>query len=300
MWPSLPYKKWKDTKNTLHMWMQIIGKVKLELSPFLNQWWEVAFYVSATGITTGKIPYNGELLQIDFDFQKHILIFSTSWGKQNTLPLKPQTVATFYGQFTKTLKSMGIDVSIWPTPVEVENPIPFAKDTTHLSYDNKYVEQWWHILVKTIVVFEQFRTSFRCKSSPVQFYWGSFDLNSTRFSGKKVTPPAYRGTMGKIMKYAENEENFAFGFWPGDEKFPHPAFYSYLYPQPSGFDTISLSDGASFNEKLGECILPYEIVIKSNTPEKVLMHFLDSTYHESAKLAKWDMKALHTEVPVIH
>lgn len=300
MWPELPYKEWKDTLNTLHMWMQVIGKMKLELAPFLNQWWEVAFYVTATGLTSGAVPYKGEVFQADLDFTEHTLTIRTSWKKTVCLPLRPQAVADFYQTFMNTLGTLGVQVTIWPVPVEVQNPIPFDRDTQHASYDKKFVERWQHSLVDASIVFEEFRTSFRGKSSPVHFFWGSFDLSSARFSGKKVAPPEMKGTMGKIMRYAENEENFCFGFWPGDERFPEPAFYTYMYPKPPGMEALQLDDGASFHEQLGECILPYDIVRKSKEPRKTLLHFLESTYNESARLAGWDIESLRTDVPTIH
>jgi len=300
MWPELPYHQWKDTRDTLHMWMQIIGKVKLKLAPFINQWWEVAFYVTATGITTGPIPYLGEVFQVDFDFLHHVLSLHTSMGKAKTIPLKPQSVAAFYKEFFDTLNELEIDVTIWPVPVEIPNTIPFDKDEIHTSYDKQYVTKWWHTLVKISIVFETFRTSFRGKNSPIHFFWGSFDLSGSRFSGNKANPPKLQGTMGKIMRYAENEENFTFGFWPGDEKFPHPAFFSYIYPEPSGMKTAKFDEGVYFNEQLRLCLLPYDTVRKAKNPEKSILHFLESTYTMSATLAGWDMQALKNKAPKIH
>lgn len=299
MWPDLPYSEWNDTKDTLHMWMQIVGKVKLALSPFINQWWEVAFSVTSFGMTTGEIPYNGELFQIDFDFLKHVMVIHTSWDQTETLELTSYTVSEFYKKFLDMLETCEIKVHIWPMPVEVSHPIPFLEDTTHASYDKENVERWWRILEKVDIAFEQFRTSFCGKNSPVLFFWGSFDLTGTRFSGKKADPPKLDGVMGKIMRYAENEENFAFGFWPGDERFPWPAFYSYMYPKPPGMESITLAEGASFNEQLGECILPYDDVRKAEHPEKVLMNFLESIYRECATLAKWDINSFRTEIPSV-
>lgn len=299
LWQSLPYAKWKSTLDTLHMWLEIVGKVKLELSPFLNQWWEVAFYITATGMTTGKIPYRGELFQVDFNFLNHMLTINTSWRKTKALPLISQSVAEFYEVFMTALKDVGIQVAIWPVPVEVEHPILFDKDIKHKMYEKEYVECWWHILVKVNIVFEQFRTSFCGKSSPIQFFWGSFDLAGTRFSGRKAKPHKMQGTMAKIMRYAENEENFAFGFWPGDERFPYPAFYTYMYPQPKGSNTIKLDSGASFNEQLGEYILSYDVVRKAKNPSKLLSNYLISCYRETAKLASWDIKFFQSEIPTI-
>ena len=294
----MPYEEWKDTLDTLHMWMQIVGKIKLKLDPFLNQWWEVAFYVNAQGITTGRIYFDAKTFEIEFNFIYHYISIKVSDGRKIIIPMKPCCVSKFYKEFTVALKSLGIDVEIYTMPVEFVNPIDFMKDNTHCSYDSKYVTRWWQIILQINLIFDRFRTPFRGKSSPVQFYWGFFDLNSSRFSGKKAQPPKMDGIMGKIMRYAENEENFAFGFWPGDEKFPFPAFYSYIYPPPKGLENINLkSEIAAFDKKLSEYILLYEDVIKSANPEKEIENFLQVTYIESAKLAGWDTEALKGESP---
>lgn len=300
MWPALPYNEWKYTLDTLHMWMEIVGKVKLELAPFVNQWWEVAFYITPTGITTGKIPYKDNLFQIDFDFSEHILTISTSWEKTRSLSLQPQSVAAFYQQFMQALDDLGIYVSIWPVPVETPHPIPFENDTEHEAYDKKFVERWWHVLAKVTIIFERFRTPFRGKSSPIHFFWGSFDLNGARFSGKKTTPPKATGVMKNIIRYSENEENFAFGFWPGDESTPYPAFYSYMYPKPPGMELLKISNEASFNEQIGGFLLRYETVRKEENPATSILHFLESSYQKTAKLAKWDIQSFQTDVPMIH
>jgi hypothetical protein len=297
-WPSLPYQDWQDTLDTLHMWMQIVGKIKLALCPFINQWWETAFYVTPRGMTTGRIPNKNEVFAVDFDFISHFLIIRTSSGTEKAIPLMPRSVADFYQEFTSTLNSLGIKVSIYETPVEFTNPIPFPKDTKHSSYDKDYVTCWWHLLLQINSIFDEFRTPFTGKSSPIQFFWGSFDLNGTRFSGKKTIPPKLTGTMGRIMRYAENEENFAFGFWPGDQKFPYPAFYSYIYPAPVGFETINTGPSiAYFNKQLSECILPYQDIKKAKNPKKIILNFLETTYTESAKLAGWDIESLKGPVP---
>ncbi|MDB4978498.1 MAG: hypothetical protein JWM56_684 [Candidatus Peribacteria bacterium] len=296
-WPELPYDKWKDTRTTLHMWTQVVGKVKLALAPFLNQWWEVTFFVTATGLTTGPIPYEGKTFEVDFDFLDHTLSIRTSTGKALVMPLVPKTVAAFYREFMNALTELGIHVTIWPVPVEVSDPIPFEQDTSHASYNKDYVTRWWRILRQTQTVFESFRTSFRGKSSPIHFFWGSFDLSGTRFSGRMATPPRYEGVMGRIMEFAENEENFAFGFWPGDNRFPHTAFFSYLYPEPPGIRTTTLLQGASFHEQLGECILPYDAVCNTEHPDQTILDFLESTYTKSAELAGWDISSFRTRIP---
>ncbi len=298
MWRELPYNEWHETLDTLHLWMEIIGKIKLAFSPFLNQWWEVTFYVTASGLSTGPIPYNGDVFQIDFNFMKHELTMQTSWSTSTkTLKLTPMSVAAFYERLLKMLKDLGIDIKIWPVPVEMTIHTPFTEDTEHAQYQKNSVENWWHILLHTSVVFEQFRSSFRGKSSPIQFFWGSFDLSGTRYSGKLAIAPKYKGVMAKIMRYAENEENFAFGFWPGDERFPEPAYYSYLYPSPSGMEAIKLTGGGFFHEQLGECVLPYASVRQAKQPATKLLHFLETSYKKYAELAGWDTKVLRTKTP---
>ena len=297
-WPSLPYEEWKTTRDTLHMWMQIVGKVKLARAPFLNQWWEVALHITPRGMTTGPIPYDYEVFAIDFDFLTHMLVIRTSHGKEETMSLQARPVAAFYTEFMDRLNALGIQVAIHAVPTEVPHPIPFEQDTAHSSYDSEYVTRWWQIQLRLYSIFERFRTPFRGKSSPIHFFWGSFDLNGTRFSGKTATPPAMSGELGKIMRFAENEENFAFGFWPGDERHPHPALYSYIYPAPPGVETMNMGPiGAYFHTQLAECILPYEDVSKAADAEKMILHFLETTYTESATLAGWDIKALEGPIP---
>ncbi len=299
LWPSLPYERWKDTRDTLHLWMQIVGKVKLKLSPFLNQWWEVAFYVTPRGMTTGRMPYRDIAFAVDFDLLTHTLGITTNEGEEKSLLLRPCTVAEFYREFMSALAALGIHVTITPTPSEIAHPIPFAEDVQHATYDGEYVTRWWQIQLHSSFIFDRFRTGFRGKSSPVQFFWGSFDLNTTRFSGKRLPdrtdwPKGYR-----FMRYAESEENFACGFWPGDERFPHAAFYSYLYPAPAGCETINTGPAFSyFNKQLMECILPYADVRKVKNPEEEVLRFLETTYLEYAKLAGWDVESLKGLVPV--
>lgn len=294
-WPPLPYEKWKDTLDTLHMCMQVAGKVKLALNPFLNHWWQVAFLVTSSGMTTGLIPYKDEAFDVNFDFIDHRVIIHKTDAQSKTIILRPRTVADFYIEFMSALSDMNISVNINPIPCEVPDPVACNEDTVHASYDGKYVTDWWQIMVKLSMIFEHFRTPFRGKSSPVHFFWGSFDLNETRYSGKPATPPEYGGI---IMRYAENEENFSFGFWPGDNRYPYPALYSYLYPAPKGIGDARIEPGAaSFNTLLGEFILPYAEIYSASSPELLILEFLQSTYNESAKLAGWDIKALEGPVP---
>ena len=299
-WPSLPYRRWKDTRDTLHLWMQIVGKVKLKLSPFLNQWWEVAFEVTPHGMTTGRIPYREMAFAVDFDFLAHHLAITTSAGGREQISLAPRSVAAFYREFLSALSALGIDVAITPTPSEIAHPIPFAEDSEHASYDRRYATRWWQIQLHSTFLLDRFRTDFRGKSSPVQFFWGSFDLNTTRFSGQRLPdrtdwPPGYH-----FMRYAESEENFACGFWPGDERFPHAAFYTYLYPVPAGNETISAGSAfACFNRQLGEWLLPYAQVRRAEHPEEEILRFLETTYREYARLAGWDLAALTGLVPAL-
>ena len=300
LWPSLPYQEWKDTRDTLHLWMQIVGKVKLKLNAFLNQWWEVAFEVTPRGITTGRIPYREMAFAADFDFLAHTLDITTSAGDQERILLAPCSVAEFYREFLSVLSALGIDVMISSTPSEIAHPTPFAEDTQHASYDKEYVTRWWRIQLQSSFVLDRFRSGFRGKSSPVQFFWGSFDLNTTRFSGR-ILPDKTDWPQGyRFMRYAENEENFACGFWPGDERFPHAAFYSYLYPPPAGCETIRTGPAFSyFHGQLGECILPYEEVRKAEHPEEEILSFLETTYREYTRLAGWDVESLTGLVPVL-
>lgn len=294
-WPDLPYEKWKDTLDTLHMWMQVVGKVKLALHPFINHWWQVAFYVTSSGMTTGLIPYKDEAFDINFDFIHHKMIIHKINDQSKTISLFPRSVADFYHEFMNDLRQLDIKVNINTLPAEVNEPIACDKDEVHCSYDSSYVTDWWEITAQCSLIFEDFRTPFRGKSSPVQFYWGSFDLNETRYSGKIVPPPDYGG---RIMRFAENEENFSFGFWPGDHRYPSAAFYSYIYPAPKGFDSLKIKpEAAAFNMTLGEYILPYKDVYRSHAPEVLIMDFLQSTYNESAKLAQWDLRSFEGPTP---
>jgi hypothetical protein len=249
-------------------------------------------------MTTGRIPYENDAFGIDFNFIAHTYSITTSNNQIKTVPLRPYSVAEFYKDFMENLKAFGIDVSIYPVPTEFADPIPFKEDTKHASYEKEYVEKWWHIQLQTSFIFDRFRSSFRGKSSPIQFFWGSFDLTGTRFSGKTAAAPKMAGGIGKIMQFAENEENFAFGFWPGDIKFPYPAFYTYLYPAPKGCETINTGPSiAYYNKNLSECILPYLDMRKAKNPQQDILDFLTTTYNEYTKLAGWDIIQLSGPTP---
>jgi hypothetical protein len=286
--------EWKDTLDTLHMYMQVVGKVKLKLYPFINHWWGIAFHLTASGMTTGVIPYENEIFEVDFDFIDHNLYIKSTNNKKITLPLYPRSVSDFYHDFMSALKTIGINIKINPVPTEVADPIRCDVDIKHCSYDKEAVKEWWHILLRIYVIFERFRTPFYGKSSPIHFFWGSFDLNGARFSGRPAEPPSN----DIIMRFAENRENFAFGFWAGNSRFPNPAFYTYIYPPPKGIDTIKFEpDTAYYDKALNEFILLYDDIRKSSNPEKMVMDFLQSTYSESAKLAGWDIQSLEGPVP---
>jgi len=291
VWPKLPCTEWVDTLATLHMWTQIVGKIRLTLSPWLNQSWHVTSYVTARGMTTSAIPYEGRLFQIEFDFIKHALNIEVSDGQTRTLPLEPKTVADFYKDLIASLDSLGIRVQIHASPNEVEEAIPFAEDTVHKAYDRQQANLLWQALVQSARVFGQFRARFIGKCSPVQFFWGSFDLAVTRFSGRPA--PAHPGGSPNcpnwVMTEAYSEEVSSVGFWPGNAEAPDPIFYSYIYPTPEDFaDSPIRPDTAFWLADLGEFVLPYEAVRTSDDPDATLTDFLQSTYEAAARVAGWD------------
>lgn len=298
-WPLLPYTKWENTLETLHLWTQIVGKIKLQQNPYINHWWEVAFHVTSRGLTTGRIPYKNLAFEISFDFLFHKLQIITSEGKEKIIILKPQSVADFYREITDSLKDLGIESKINSIPSEMPGfSMPFENDKKHAAYDRDSVEKWHHILLQTSFILDKFRTNFRGKSSPVQFFWGSFDLNTSRFSGEKLPDKTNWPKGYHFMRYAENETNFSCGFWPGNKKFPEPAFYTYMYPAPKGCETINTGSFLSYFEKtLAECILPYKSARKTKNPEKEILRFLNTTYTEFAKLAGWNIKELEAKIP---
>ncbi|HEX6477647.1 MAG TPA: DUF5996 family protein [Ktedonobacteraceae bacterium] len=295
LWPLLPLDAWKKTYETLHMWTQVVGKVKLELCPFLNQWWEVGFPVTARGLTTSLIPSPTGAFQVTFDFINHNLSLLTSDGKRKNLALMPRSVADFYQHFMTALNALGIQVKINTMPSEVENPIPFEQDHTHNSYDPEYVNRWWRILVQVDKLFQQYRSYFIGKSSPVLFYWGTFDLAESRYSEKRATPPP---GANRIVRLSENQETIESGFWPGSGKVQAPAFYSFTYPKPAGLEnTLIHPNAAQYNTDMGEFILLYEDVRKATSPERALLEFFQSTYEAGATLAHWNRQGLEQQPP---
>jgi Family of unknown function (DUF5996) len=288
-WPPLPYESWKDTCATLHMWTQIVGKVRLALTPRLNHWWNVPLYVSARGLTTSAIHYAERTFELRFDFFNHELVLQLSNGQVKSLPLFPRSVADFYREFMSMLHSAGIQVRIWKMPVEIPNPIPFDEDQVHASYDPESVHRFWQILVSVDRVFQEFRSRFLGKSSPVHFFWGSFDHAVTRFSGR---PASERSGADSITREAYSHEVSSVGFWPGSG-IGAPAFYSYMAPEPPGFrDARVLPDAAKYHSQLNEFLLMYDDVRRSPSPCATLLDFCQSTYEAGAELAHWDRQAL--------
>ena len=291
-WPSLNYEEWLDTLETLHMKTQIVGKIKLALTPFLNQWWNVALYINSSGLGTGAVPYKDVIFEINFDFINHNVSIRTSDSQQKIIPLE-NSVADFYTELMSALDSLGIDVKIDTLPCEVPNPVRCDEDERR-AHDREYIARWWKILINTQKIFEKFRSDFTGKSSPVNFFWGSFDLSGTRFNGAKCEPPM----PGIIMKYAENEENFAFGFWAGNKNYPKAAFYSYMYPSFEKIPSLEIKPEAAFYSKeLGEFILNYEDVGESDNPEEMILEFITDTYNKTAEVKGWDVDSLKSPIP---
>jgi hypothetical protein len=289
-WPTLPLDSWKDTYTTLHMWTQMVGKVRLRLTPLVNHWWNVPLYVSARGLSTSLIPYGERGFELWFDFIGHRLVLETSDGVSKSLALKPQSVAEFYQELMEILRSAGIEVRIWRMPVEIPNPIPFDEDDVHASYDPASVEKFWRILLSVAAVFTQFRAGFVGKSSPVHFFWGSFDLAVSRFSGR-LAPE--RPGADFMTREAYSHEVSSVGFWPGGGDIKDAAFYSYTVPEPQGFKEARVRPASAYYQKqVSEFLLMYEDVRKSESPTAALLDFCQSTYEAGASLGNWDRKAL--------
>lgn len=289
-WPSLPLEEWKDTYATLHMWTQIVGKVRLVLSPKINHWWQVPLYVTARGLTTRRIPHGAGAFEIDFDFIDHRLLVRTSDGIEKVIELRPRSVADFYQELMTTLGSLGIEAKITARPDEVPDPMPFAEDRTHASYDPEYANRFWRILVQADRVFREFRARFLGKCSPVHFFWGSFDLAVTRFSGRRA--PEREGA-DSITREAYSHEVISHGFWPGSGNIQYPAFYSYTAPEPQGLPQAEVRPAAAFyNPETFGFVLPYDEVRLADNPDEALMEFLQSTYEAGANLANWDRASL--------
>ena len=298
-WPALPYGDWKDTLASLHMWFQIAGKIRMELSPWVNHSWSVPLYVSTRGLTTAPIPYGDRSFQLDFDFVAHRLWINGTDGTLDSLELRPQTVARFYADLFEKLSDCGIDVTIHAIPNEVPDPIPFPEDTEHSAYDAEMANRFWRALVQVDRVFREFRARFLGKASPVHFFWGACDLAVTRFSGRRAPehPGGIPNLPDEITREAYSHEVSSCGFWPGNDDAPNAIFYSYAYPTPDGFSNATVQpDEAFWLAELGEFVLPYDTVRASDSPDETLIRFLDSTYSAAADLAGWDRDALEQPV----
>jgi hypothetical protein len=293
VWPSLHVSDWDDTRATVHMWTQIVGKVRLALAPHVNHWWQVPLYVSARGLTTSPMPYGYRSFEIEFDFISHHLIVRDSDDEVRQIPLEPRSVAEFYREFMACLDAMGLSVRIWPCPCEVADPIRFEEDHVHASYDPDAAHRFWRVLVQADRVFKEFRGGFIGKCSPVHFFWGSFDLAVTRFSGRRAPDhPPIPGIPLDMIREAYSHEVSSVGFWPGGGKVD-AAFYSYAYPEPSGFqETPVKPTAATYSAGMGEFLLPYEIVNSAPNPDQTLLDFCQSTYEAAAICGKWDREAL--------
>ena len=288
--PALPFESWEDTFHTLHMWAQMVGKIRLELCPLVNHWWNVPFYVTARGMSTLVMPYQDRAVEIRFDFVDHKLIIETSDGRSRVLDLKPQSVADFYRVLMAALAELGLQVKIWTTPVEIPDPIPFERDHTHASYDPEAAHRFWLILTWVDEVFKEFRTRFIGKVSPVHFWWGSFDHAVTRFSGRRAPE---RPGADRVTREAYSHEVSSAGFWPGGGDIKGPAFYSYAAPEPAGFAEQRVGPAAAFyHPQMKEFLLLYDDVRAAASPKAALIEFLQTTYDAAATLAKWDRKDL--------
>ena len=294
-WPSLPLAEWRDTCATLHLWTQVVGKIRLAQAPLINHWWQVPLYVTARGLTTSPMPHGTRAFQIDFDFSEHKLIVAASDGAMASLALEVRSVADFYRELMARLSALGLPVKIWTMPVEIEGAIPFEQDTTHASYDPDAANRFWPILMQCERVLTKFRARFLGKVSPVHFFWGSFDLAVTRFSGRTAPPSTATAphTANWVMREAYSHEVSSVGFWPGDAAMPMPAFYAYAYPEPPGFGRASvLPTGAYWHQEMGEFVLPYDRVREDAVPDERLLEFCESTYAAAADLARWNRAEL--------
>jgi hypothetical protein len=295
LWPKLEFDAWQDTRTTLQLWTQIVGKIRLMQTPWLNHSWHVPLYVNSKGLTTSPIPHGSRSFEIQFDFILHVLDITVSDGSARRLALRPQSVAEFYGRVSAALDDLGIAVSVNEKPCEIAAATPFSQDRIHAAYDPDYAHRFWQVLLLTDRVLKKFRTGFLGKSSPVHFFWGSFDLAVTRFSGRRAPPFTGKapGVSSEVMREAYSHEVSSAGFWPGGNGTDFPAFYSYTYPMPARFKESAVQpEAAYFSEALGEFLLPYDAVRTAADPEAVLLGFLQSTYEAAANTADWDRAAL--------
>jgi Family of unknown function (DUF5996) len=295
LWPELDYDAWRDTRDTLQLWTQIVGKIRMKQTPWLNHSWHVTLYVTARGLSTSPIPHGSRSFDIQFDFLDHVLEITVSDGGQRRLALRPQSVADFYAAVMAALAELGVAVAINEKPCEIAGATAFSQDRLHAAYDAEYAWRFWQVLLQTDRVLKRFRTGFLGKSSPVHFFWGSFDLAVTRFSGRRAPSFAGKapGVAAEVMREAYSHEVSSAGFWPGGNGTDYPAFYSYAYPALAGFRQSAVQPAAAFfSEALGEFLLPYDAVRTAADPDAALMAFLQSTYEAAANSAGWDRAAL--------
>jgi hypothetical protein len=289
-WPELPFEPWRPTKDTLHMWTQIVGKVRLALAPYLNHWWQVPLYLSARGLSTGSIPYRDTAFEMEFDFIDHVLAIRLSDGRSRTVRLAPRSVADFHAEFMSVLRELRISVHIWTMPVEVPNPIAFEKDTVHASYEGEQVVRFRRVLQSVDAVLKEFRGGFIGKASPVHFFWGSFDLAVTRFSGRRAPPMPEADA---VTREGYSHEVSSVGWWPGDETTPYAAFYSYSAPEPAGFGEATVRPRAAFYDRTASQFrLKYDDVRTAPEPRQAVLEFCQSTYEAAANLGGWNRSEL--------
>jgi hypothetical protein len=300
-WPALPPGEWEDTRATLHLWMQIVGKIRLALAPMQNHWWQVALYVNARGLTTSAMPYAGGVVELTFDFREDVLRVETSDGASRAIALAPLSVADFYREVLATLREVGVDVRITRFPSEMEEVIPFDEDETHASYDGDSARLLWRVLIDVDRVLQKFRGRFIGKCSPVHFWWGGFDIAVTRFSGREAPPHpgGFPNLPDWVTREGYSHECMSVGWWPGGGAVTEPAFYAYAYPEPEGCPTAPISPAAAYyHAELREWILPYDAVRAAADPDAELMSFLQSTYEAVARLGKWDAALERSKPPV--
>jgi len=294
-WPALPFAEWERSRDTLHMWTQIVGKTRMALTPLENHWWNVPLYVTPRGLGTSPVPWKNGAFSMEFDLLAHQLLFHSSGGVQHCMRLYPRSVADFYAEYMAALRSLGIEVHIYKVPVEFDDVTPFDQDQHHASYDTEYVERFHRILTHADRIFKQFRSRFLGKSSPVHFFWGSFDLAVTRFSGKRA--PEREGG-DPVTREAYSHEVTSCGFWPGNRVFPHAAFYAYSAPVPPGLEKEPVRPAnASWDSTLGEFIFKYEDARVASSPDQAILDFCQSAYEAGAKLAHWDRASLERPTP---
>jgi uncharacterized protein DUF5996 len=291
LWPTLPLAEWQATRDTLHMWMQIVGKTRLALAPRQNHWWHVALYLTSRGLTTSPMPYGARTFQVDFDFIDHRLVVQTSDGTSRDLLLQSQAVADFYRAYVDVLAGLGIDVKLWPVPVEADHAIPFLDDHVHASYDAGHVHRFFGMLVQADRILKRFGGRFLGKSSPVHFFWGAFDLALTRFNGRRAPPHA--DSEWWVIREANSHEEISFGFWPGSGTVTEPAFYAYARPEPPGLAATPIRPAAAYYDRgLANFVLPYGAARSASSPDAAVLEFCQTAYDAAADLGGWDRAAL--------